>query len=176
MTQRQDVSTTDVVVGRIGRPHGVRGEVTVEPRTDEPDVRFAAGHRLYEADRSWEIVASRWHAGRLLLRLEGVADRDAAEALRGTVVRARVDADAEPAAEDEFYDRHLIGLDVRVDGASVGRVSSVVHGAQDLLEVKTGHGKRLVPFVAALVPVVDRAAGYCEVVDLPGLLDDEEAP
>ncbi|TQL62250.1 16S rRNA processing protein RimM [Propioniferax innocua] len=170
-----------IVVGRIGRPHGVRGELTVEPRTDEPEVRFAQGAELHAdrpdgdggEERAWRVAGSRWHSGRLLIRLEGVDDRNAAEALRGTVVAAEVDADAEPAAEDEFYDRHLIGLEVRVDGKVLGKVVSVVHGAQDLLEVRTESGRRLVPFVEALVPVVDVAAGYCEVVDLPGLLRGE---
>lgn len=161
-----------IVVGRIGRPHGVRGELTVEPRTDEPGRRFAAGNELVEdgGARRWTVAASRWHADRLLVRLDGVADRTAAEALRGVVVAAEVDADATPDADDEFYDRHLIGLEVRVAGTAVGTVRGVIHGAQDLLEVRTDDGIRLVPFVAALVPTVDIAAGHCEVVDLPGLL------
>lgn len=169
------VDQHEIVVGRIGKPHGVRGELTVELRTDEPDVRFAEGAVLHEVEgeRTWTVAGSRWHGERLLVRLTDVPDRTAAETLRGTVVAARVDPDATPADEDEFYDRHLIGLEVHVNGARVGVVTSVVHGAQDLLEVRTDHGKRLVPFVTALVPQVDLVERYCDVVDLPGLLSGE---
>lgn len=172
------MSQITVIVGRIGRPHGVRGELTVEPRTDEPDRRFAVGAELIDetagADsRTWEVTGSRWHSGRLLIRLAGVMDRNTAEELRGTIVSARVTQTEQPAEDGEFYDRHLIGLEVRIADRPVGTIRNVVHGAQDLLEVRTDAGVRLVPFVAALVPVVDVNAGYCEVVDLPGLLEGE---
>jgi len=78
-----------VVVGRIGRPHGIRGEVTVEVRTDTPELRFAPGSVL-ETDPArlgpLTVAAARWHSGRLLLLAEGVHDRTGAEALRGLVL------------------------------------------------------------------------------------------
>jgi 16S rRNA processing protein RimM len=171
------VSTDTVVVGVIGRPHGVRGEVAVELRTDEPERRFAPGQVLYEDDgtRLFTVQSARDHAGRLLIRFAELADRAAAEAVRGTVLVATVEPDERPAGSGEFYDRHLIGLRARnCDGADIGMVGSVLHlPAQDVLEIETAAGSRLVPFVEALVPQVDLAAGYLIVADVSGLLDDE---
>ena len=112
---------------------------------------------------------------RLLIRFAELADRAAAEAVRGTVLVATVEPDERPAESGEFYDRQLIGLRARAhDGADIGMVGSVLHlPAQDVLEIETATGTRLVPFVEALVPQVDLAAGYLIVADVSGLLDDE---
>jgi 16S rRNA processing protein RimM len=177
---------TTVVVGKVGRPHGVRGDVSVEVRTDEPEQRFAAGAVLLTQGVGSRIGASkssgaatitvaghRWHSGRLLLHIEGVDDRESAEALRGTLLSVEVDPAELPSDPDEFYDHQLIGLTV-VDGAGVrlGEVSAVTHGAQDLLVVRReGQADLMVPFVRELVPEVDLDAGRV-VTDLPdGLLD-----
>ena len=83
-----------VVVGRIGRPHGVRGDVNVESRTDEPDRRFAAGTVLatdHSTCTRLTVETSRWHSGRLLLHFEGIDDRTAVEALRGVLLSTDVD-------------------------------------------------------------------------------------
>ncbi len=168
-----------LVVGRVGRPHGLRGEVTVEVRTDDPDQRFAAGESLetVPAGRGPLTVAgSRWHSGRLLVRFAGHEDREAAEALRDTVL-AIDSSQLEPLTDpEEFYDHDLIGLRVVTSGGEdVGTISDVLHHGQDLLVVQ-GAGARagaeiLVPFVAAIVPEVDVAAGRL-VIDPPaGLLD-----
>ena len=171
------MSTDTVVVGVIGRPHGVRGEVAVELRTDEPERRFAAGQVLYEDEgrRLFTVQSARDHAGRLLVRFAELADRAAAEAVRGTLLVATVEPDEQPAESGEFYDRQLIGLRAMTrDGADIGMVGSVLHlPAQDVLEIETAAGTRLVPFVAALVPQVDLDAGYLTVADVAGLLDDE---
>ena len=177
-----------LAVGRIGKPHGVRGEVTVEVRTDEPERRFAPGAALSvlaprrPADaaeppqalpRQVEVESVRWHQGRMLLRLIGVADRNAAEALRGVVLQVEVDRDEAPADPEEFYDHQLEGLRVEdLEGRRLGEVAAVQHpGAQDLLVVRTPDGREaLVPFVAALVPQVDLAAGRIVVADRPGLV------
>lgn len=166
----------EVVVGRIGRPHGVRGDVNVESRTDDPDRRFAPGTALVtdRADRQVLVVDGyRWHSGRLLLHFEGVTDRTAVESFRGVLLSTDVDPDETPGDPDEYYDHQLVGLAV-VDshGVAVGTVREVVHGAQDLLVVtRPGAGDAMVPFVRALVPEVDLAGGRL-VVDLPdGLLD-----
>jgi 16S rRNA processing protein RimM len=172
-----------LVVGRVGRPHGLRGEVTVEVRTDDPDRRFEPGQALaaIPADRGPLVVAgSRWHNGRLLVRFAGHEDRDTAEALRDTIL-AIDSAELDPVEHpEEFYDHDLIGLRVlTVAGEDVGTVSDVLHHGQDLLVV-AGTGTRrgaeiLVPFVAAIVPEVDVAAGRL-VIDPPaGLLDPEAA-
>ena len=173
-----------LVVGRVGRPHGLRGEVTVEVRTDDPDQRFAAGESLATdpAERGPLTVAgSRWHSGRLLVRFSGYEDRDAADALRGTMLA--VDSGQLAPLEDpeEFYDHDLIGLRVMTtDGEDVGTVSDVLHHGQDLLVVAGGGARSgaeiLVPFVAAIVPEVDVPAGRL-VIDPPaGLLDPDSAP
>jgi len=166
----------DTVVGVIGRPHGVRGEVAVELRTDEPERRFAPGQVLRDegGTRAFTVQSARDHSGRLLVKFAEVTSRDAAEALRATSLVAVVEPDERPLEPEEFYDRQLIGLRVRsLDGAEVGTVGSVLHlPTQDVLEVKVADGTRLVPFVAALVPEIDLEAGFLTVADVAGLLDD----
>lgn len=166
----------EVIVGVIGRPHGVRGEVTVEPRTDVPEVRFAAGSAL-RGERSgatFTVAALRRNNGRLLVSFDELTDRTTAEAARGIVLVADVPEDERPDEDDTFYDRQLRGLRVLdAAGAERGRVLRVTHHpAQDLLEIDTGTGIRQVPFVSALVPSVDLAAGTITLGELPGLLDD----
>ncbi|GAA0409572.1 ribosome maturation factor RimM [Microbispora corallina] len=169
-----------LVVGRIGRPHGVRGEVTVEVRTDEPDRRFAPGATLATDPAGagpLTVERARWHKGILLLTLDGVAGRDAAEALRGTLLV--VDSADIPLGDDpdEFHDHQLIGLAVVTsEGARVGEVSDVLHHGQDLLVVRRpGRDEAYVPFVKALVPEVDLDKGLLVVDPPPGLLDLGEA-
>jgi 16S rRNA processing protein RimM len=168
----------NTVVGVIGRPHGVRGEVAVELRTDEPGRRFAPGQILLDegGTRHFTVRSVRNHSGRLLVSFAEVVDRAGAEAVRGMLLTATVEPDERPAASGEFYDRHLIGLRAATpEGAEVGRVRSVLHlPGQDILEIETADGPRLVPFVAALVPDVDLEAGRLTVVNLTGLLDDQE--
>ena len=175
------VSVDDyLVVGRIGRPHGLKGEVAVEPRTDEPDRRFAAGARLQtERNRPGQqthdaltVRSTRWHSGRLLVTFDELADRSAAELARGTVLVVPVDPTESPEDPEEFYDHQLIGLEVEdSDGARVGRVTAVEHtGGQDLLHIEVDGVDVLFPFVSALVPVVDVPGGRLVVDDRPGLL------
>ena len=121
--------------------------------------------------------AWRWHQGTLLLRFAEVGDRNAAEAARGLLLTVPVDPDESPEDPEEFYDHQLVGLEVvTTDGAPVGTVSDVLHpGAQDLLVVRRdGREDALVPFVKALVPEVDVAAGRVVVADRPGLLEPLE--
>jgi 16S rRNA processing protein RimM len=179
MTTPVDGGRPDVhvlVVGRIGRPHGVGGDVFVEVRTDDPERRLDVGAVLATDRRdlaSLTVTAARWHSGRLLLHFEGFDDRTAVERLRGVSLLVEVDPDEQPEDPEEFYDHQLVGLAVvGVGGESVGEVTQVVHGAQDVLVVRLPSGvEALVPFVAAIVPVVDLEAGRV-VVDLPlGLLE-----
>jgi len=167
-----------VVVGRIGRAHGIRGEVTVDVRTDEPDRRFAPNSKLVAGDRTLTVARTRWHSGRLLAAFAEVPDRTAAESLRGTMLEAEVDPDEVPSDEGEFYDRQLIGLSARTtSGAVIGEITSVVHhGEQDTLVLRSDSGAEiLVPFVAEIVPTVDVAGGHVVVTDVPGLFDPENA-
>ncbi|MFI6480159.1 ribosome maturation factor RimM [Nonomuraea sp. NPDC050663] len=155
----------ELAVGRIGRPHGVRGEVTVEVLTDDPEARFQPGTAFGDL----VVEGARWHKDVLLLRIEGVGSRDEAEELRDTMLF--IDSADVPAPDDpdEFHDHQLIGLRVvTVAGQEVGEVTDVLHHGQDLLVV----GKDVfIPFVKALVPVVDLEGGKL-VVDPPeGLLE-----
>lgn len=163
-----DVSR-QVVVGRIGRPHGVRGEVSVEVRTDDPDRRFAPGSRLLTANGPALVVtSSRPHSGRLLVAFEGIADRNAAEQLRGSLLLVDVSDEPEPSDPDEFFDHQLVGLAaITPAGQSLGVVSDVVHlPEQDLLVVTKAGVETFVPFVQALVPAIDLAAQRL-VIDPP---------
>lgn len=169
----------ELVVGRIGRPHGVRGEVTVEVRTDSPELRFVPGGRLRTdpaAAGPLVVDALRWHSGRLLLAFSGVADRTGAEALRNVLLVIDIPADESPAEDDEYYDHQLVGLAVQtVEGLSVGIVEQVLHlPSQEVLAIRTAEGAEvLVPFVAQIVPEVDLAAGLVRIDPPPGLIDAE---
>ena len=167
-----------IAIGQIARAHGIRGEVTVMVRTDEPDVRFAPGTALATEPPErgpLTVAATRWHSGRLLITFEGVRDRNAAEDLKGTLLvldSAEIPAPADP---DEFYDHQLIGLAVvTAAGDSVGEVTDVLHHGQDLLVVRRAPGpagEGLVPFVSAIVTEVDVPSGRLVVDPPPGLLD-----
>jgi len=172
----------EVVVGVIGRAHGVRGEVAVEPRTDEPELRFADGAVLAVEGSTarFTVAGIRWQAAagtngrRLLVSFAELDDRNDAEAVRGTILVTQVDQAERPADPEEFYDRQLVGLRV-VDahGVDRGEVAEVLHlPFQDLLQVRTPTGIRSVPFVATIVPDVDLDNGRVVLADLPGLLDD----
>jgi 16S rRNA processing protein RimM len=167
-----------LVVARIGRAHGIKGEVTVEVRTDEPESRLAPGAVLATdppRPQPLTIERGRVHSGRLLLRFEGVQDRSAAEALRNTLLIAEVDPDEQPEDPEEFYDHQLADLDVFTrDGALVGRVEEVAHPpGQDLLVVRREDGSEaLIPFVTEIVPEVDLEAQRIVVEPPPGLLGE----
>jgi 16S rRNA processing protein RimM len=168
-----------VIVGRIGRPHGIRGEVVVGVRTDEPDARFTPGATL-DAERhdTLTVASKRWHSGQLLVTFEGIADRSAAAEFAGTWLS--VDTAELPPTDDpdEFRDHELIGLAVRTTtGENVGVVKDVLHHGQDILvlEAPDSKAERLVPFVKALVPEVDLAGGFLVIDPPPGLLDANEA-
>jgi 16S rRNA processing protein RimM len=174
-----------VIVGRIGRPHGIRGEVVIGVRTDEPDLRFTVGATV-DVDPSPDgdnpsgqlrIARVRWHSGQLLVAFAGVSDRTAAGELTGSWLS--VDSSQLPAIgdPDEFRDHELVGLSVRtVTGQDVGVVTGVLHPGQDLLVVRRPEGgESLVPFVKALVPEVDLGAGVVVIDPPPGLLDPAKA-
>lgn len=170
---------TMIVVGRIGRPQGIKGETTVEVRTDDPEDRFAVGRVLLTDEGPLTVASCRYQGKFLVVQFEGVHDRNDAELLRDRILQLPV-ADLPPLAEeDEYYDTQLIGLRAELPDATVlGTVSDVLHLPHgDVLTVtREGQPELLVPFVKAIVPVVDLAAG-CLVVDPPeGLLDLASAP
>jgi 16S rRNA processing protein RimM len=165
-----------LVVGRIGKAHGIKGEATVEVRTDDPDLRFAPGAVLLTdpPERGpLTVRAGRVQGGRLVLSFEGVPDRDAVERLRNTMLVAEVDPDELPDDPEEFYDHQLEGLTVRsVDGVELGVVDQMVHGpAQDLFVIRRPEGgELLLPFIAEFVPEVDLDNGVVLVDPPEGLL------
>ncbi|WP_420116398.1 ribosome maturation factor RimM [Micromonospora sp.] len=146
-----------LIVGRIGKPHGIRGEVTVEVRTDEPEARFAPGAVLctepgatprvaaprrgaaepveavapgvaYEVPDELTIESARWHQGRMLVAFEGVLDRESAEALRGTLLGVDSASVAPPEDPEEFHDHQLVGLAVVTPaGEHLGEVAKIDH-------------------------------------------------
>jgi 16S rRNA processing protein RimM len=166
-----------LVVGRIAKAHGIRGEVAVDVRTDDPEHRYAIGASLATdpADRGpLTVTAARWHSGRLLVCFDGVLDRNAAESLHGTLLVADSATSIAPDDDDEFWDHDLIGLAAVVpDGTVVGTVSDVLHppGPAVLVVERPDGEDALVPFVTEIVPSVDVANGRV-VIDPPeGLLD-----
>jgi 16S rRNA processing protein RimM len=174
----------ELVVGRVVKAHGINGEVVVEIRTDDPAARFAAGNTLRAKEsrgddqhRSYVVDDAREHGGRLLLRLAGVGDRAAADALRGCLFV--VDSDDLPPIDepDTYYDHQLEGLHVRTTtGRDVGVVAEVLHtAAGELLAVRRGDGSEsgevLVPFVSAIVTSVSLDDHVVEIDPPEGLLD-----
>ncbi|MFI5430569.1 ribosome maturation factor RimM [Rhodococcus sp. KBW08] len=174
----------ELVVGRVAKSHGIKGELVVEVRTDEPEDRFAVGSVLRGRKprestlKSYTVEAARDHSGRLLLRLEGVSDRGDADALRGTLFVID-SSELEPSDDpDEFYDHELEGLKVVLtDGTEVGSVIEVLHSAAgELLSIRrTGEtsGELLIPFVAAIVTSVSIADGVVVIEPPEGLLDPD---
>jgi 16S rRNA processing protein RimM len=167
-----------LVVARIGRAHGIKGEVTVEVRTDEPELRLGPGAVLATDPASTgplTIETGRVHSGRLLLRFEGVRGRTAAEALRNTLLIAEVDPEELPEDEDEYYDHQLMDLDVvTTDGVEVGRITEISHlPSQDLFIVERPDGSEvMIPFVEEIVTEIDLEEQRAIIDPPPGLIDD----
>lgn len=163
----------EVMVARIGRPHGLRGEVTVQSHTDQPAERFVAGAEFVTEPplggltiRSARLQGKSW-----VLGFVQVTDREGAEAIRGTRLLAEPDL---PGDDDGFYEEDLVGLEVLLlDGSSVGTVTALHRRpAQDLIEIElAAGGAAYVPFVDQIVPQVDLEAGRIIIDPPPGLLD-----
>ena len=171
----------ELTIGRVVKAHGVTGEVVVEVRSDDPETRFAPGAVLRakvsdHPERDYVVATVRAHGSRLLVRLEGVGDRDAADALRGSwfVIDSE---DLPPIDEpDTYYDHQLEGLRVRTtDGRDIGTVVEVLHTpAGELLAVNRGQaGELLVPFVSAIVTSVSLEDRIAEIDPPEGLLELE---
>ena len=168
-----------VVVARIGRALGVKGDLLIDLRTDEPERRFQPGAPLLvaDSDRVLFIESVRDHSGRLCLHFQGIDDRTAAEGLTGLLLEVERAPGERPDDPDEYYDDALIGLDVVTEaGDSIGHVGEVLHlPAQDVLAVRAADDREiLIPFVSEIVPEVDLDAGRVIVRPPEGLLDIEE--
>ncbi|MFI7352610.1 ribosome maturation factor RimM [Streptomyces avidinii] len=171
----------ELVVARIGRAHGIKGEVTVEVRTDEPELRLSPGAVLKTEPATvgpLTIETGRVHSGRLLLRFAGVKDRTGAESLRNTLLIAEVDPSELPEEDDEYYDHQLMDLDVVLaDGTEIGRITEISHlPSQDLFIVERPDGSEvMIPFVEEIVAEIDLEEQRCVITPPPGLIDEREA-
>jgi 16S rRNA processing protein RimM len=168
-----------LVVGRIGRAHGVLGEATIEVRTDLPEERFLVGARLQTdpvAHGPLTIESARDHNGILLLKFLELKDRTAIEKVRDTLLLAEVDMSEEALYEDEYHVQQLIGCEVVLEsGVRIGELSDVLNlPGQDVLAVKSEHGEILIPFIAEFVPEVDLENRKITVVPPAGLLELHE--
>jgi 16S rRNA processing protein RimM len=160
-----------LIAGEIGKPHGLSGEVYVVPISDDPR-RFEPGARLiHVSGRELRIVDVRRHGRRFLVRFEGVDDRTAAESLRGTLFVGSNDLRA--LEDDEYWPHDLSGCSVYLaSGARVGDVTAVLPApAQDLLQVDTPAGLRLIPLAKEIVVEVDLGERRIVVEPPEGLLD-----
>jgi 16S rRNA processing protein RimM len=171
-----------LVVGRIGKAQGLKGEVTVEMRTDDPELRFAPGTVLDTDPKGrgpLTVDRFRMQGPRLILGFTGFEDRTRAETLRNTLLVTEVDPAELPDDPEEFYDHQLVGLRVAtMDGLAVGIVREMIHlPAQDLFAVRRKDGREvLIPFIAEFVPEVDLAARLIRIDPPPGLLELADPP
>ncbi|NLW98482.1 MAG: ribosome maturation factor RimM [Actinomycetales bacterium] len=173
--------TTDRLIARIGKPHGTRGEVTVQVHTDDPESRFAPGAVFTTqaptgsgVPRALTLAAARLHRDIWLLQFEEIPDRTGAEGLRGTTLHLDEEQVAAEADEESWYEDELVGLTAYDPaGGRLGEVTGLVTGAaQDLLVVGLEDGaEAMVPFVAAIVLEVDVEGGRVVMDPPPGLLD-----
>jgi len=166
-----------VRIARIGRPHGIRGEVTVQVFTDEPETRFAPGEVLEVRDapagvpKRLTVTGARWNKQILVVAFAECPDRSTAEAWRDVQLYG---VPLEAVEDDEWYEDDLMGLEVRVDGRRVGEVTALITGTvQDLLQVALDgvDTPALIPFVEEIVPEVDVEAGTVTLTPPPGLLE-----
>jgi 16S rRNA processing protein RimM len=164
-----------LVVARIGRPHGVHGEVSIEVRTDSPEVRFQMG-RILQTDPvdfgPLTIESIRDHNGVLLLKFKEITDRTSVENLKDVILLAEVDID-EGNSKNEFHFQQLINCIAYLpNGTAVGPVIDIVHiPGQDLLVIDYGGREIMIPFVAEIVPDVDLKNKKIIISDKEGLLD-----
>lgn len=174
-----------MVVGRIVAAQGLRGELRLLPLSDFPQRFTRPGRRWLgqrqQPPRPVELLAGRQLPGRELfvVRLATIDSRDAAEALVGCDLLVDA-ADRPPLAPGEFHLLDLVGLEVRLldaagaAGESIGVVRDLVHAGNDLLEVERHGdqgGRLMIPFVEAIVPVVNLAEGWLGLTPPPGLLE-----
>jgi 16S rRNA processing protein RimM len=170
-------------VARIGKPHGIRGEVTVQVLTDAPGDRFVPGTQFIVEPASTgplTVFSARWNKDILLLAFEEIETRNEAEGLRGAKLFIETEEIGADDDDEGWYEHELVGLDVRVAGNVVGKVSGLhTLPVQDLLVVTTDDGKEvLIPFVEQIVPEVNVGEKYVLVTPPPGLFEvnTDEAP
>ncbi len=164
-----------LLVGRIGRAHGILGEATIAVRRGEPQKRFALGAQLHSDEHGvLTITSGRVHNGILLLGFTGYTDRNQIERLRNTLIYAEVDIDEAGEDTNDYHVLQLIGCSAYLEsGELFGEVTDVINlPGQDLLAIKTPTHESLVPFVHQLVPIVDVKAKRLVVIppDMSGVI------
>ncbi len=169
-----------VQVARIGKPHGIKGEVTVQVLTDAPGNRFVPGVELTVEPATLgplTVVSARWNKDILLLAFDGVTTRNRAEDLRGGKLFVESD-EVEDDDDDAWYEHELVGLEARVGSEVVGKVSGLnTMPVQDLLIITNAAGEEiLVPFVAEIVPEVNIDGGYVLLTPPEGLFTVNAEP
>ena len=158
---------SDVLVARVGAPHGVRGEVRVKPFTQEPLAIREYGPLHDEAGRPFVVSSARPQKTMLVVSFKGISSREEAEALNGTKLFVARSALPEP-AEDEFYAVDLVGMDVFEEGTNVGRVRAVEDfGAGDVLEIQGPVETFWLDFTRGNVPAVEIEGRRIEIVRPP---------
>ena len=167
-------------VGKIVGVQGLQGELRVNPASDFPERFTTPGPRWLRSNKGSEPKEIQLKKGRQLpgkslfvVRLEGIDNRSAAEALVGQDVLVSAD-DRPELAEGEFHLLDLVGLEVRLmaDGPPIGTVSDLISGGNDLLELTKANGRKLlIPFVEAIVPEVRLEEGWLLLTPPPGLLE-----
>ncbi|MDF9749159.1 ribosome maturation factor RimM [Arthrobacter sp. ES3-54] len=170
-------------VARIGKPHGIRGEVTVQVLTDAPGDRFVPGTQFIVEPASagpLTVFSARWNKDILLLAFDEIETRNEAETLRGAKLFIETEEIGADDDDEGWYEHELVGLDIRVGANVVGKVSGLhTLPVQDLLVVTTNDGKEvLIPFVEQIVPEVNVGEKYVLVTPPPGLFEvnTDEAP
>lgn len=170
-------------VARIGKPHGIRGEVTVQVLTDAPGDRFVPGTQFIVEPASagpLTVISARWNKDILLLAFDEIETRNEAETLRGAKLFIETEDIGAEDDDEGWYEHELVGMEVRVGGDVVGKVSGLhTLPVQDLLVVTTDEGKEvLIPFVEQIVPEVNVGEKYVLVTPPPGLFEvnTDEAP
>jgi len=164
-----------VCIGKVLDAHGTDGELKVKPFTDTPSYYESRAAVIVDAGKGLHSHAVRKirNAGALwVVALEGVADREAALALKGAELLLDA-SELRPLEEGEYFLDDLIGCEVEdLEGMRLGRVRGVIEtGANDVLEVATDDGETLVPMTAEVVRQVDVAARRIRIAPLPGLFD-----
>jgi 16S rRNA processing protein RimM len=170
-------------VARIGKPHGIRGEVTVQVLTDAPGDRFVPGTQFVVEPASagpLTVESARWNKDILLLAFEEIETRNDAETLRGAKLFIETEELEDDDDDEGWYEHELVGLEVRVGNDVVGEVSALhTLPVQDLIVVTSNEGKEiLVPFVEQIVPEVNVGEGFILVTPPAGLFEvnaDEDA-
>jgi 16S rRNA processing protein RimM len=181
ISREADPNEAQLRVGRLTKAHGLKGAIKIEMYTDDPGRRFVPGAVFtlqVPTSSPWhgknlELIELKWYNSHPVAFFKDVPDRSVAESLLKAILWVDQDPSETPDEDDAWFDHQLVGLAVIRDGVKIGTITLVDHlPAQDLLHVETESGEVLVPFVKAIVPTVDIAAGTVTVTPPAGLFEE----